>query len=302
MSEDVTESIKVLLSGAIDYAGLFPPAGLSMPEAVINYTTYRNSNYNWMLGRFVCPVTRLEEFLESAGDFLPREGGDPWKISALQGGSFEETAKAVVRFNADHGKMAEIDMLELKAESEKDVEEASKLFPESLACYFELPLDDRLPELVSAIAVNRRGAKIRTGGVKSDMFPSSADVIRFIRTCVAANIPFKATAGLHHPLRCFKPLTYEPHAPKGTMHGFLNVFLATGFARQGYGPELLEQILEDEFEEVFAFTDDEAVWQKEHALTVYQIEALRAKGINSFGSCSFDEPIADLQELGIIGQ
>ncbi len=31
-----------------------------------------------------------------------------------------------------------------------------------------------------------------------------------------------------------------------------------------------------------------------------QIEALRKKGIHSFGSCSFDEPIADLQKLGIL--
>ena len=46
-------SVKTLLAGAIDYAGLFPPAALSMSEAVINYATYRNSNYNWMLGRFV---------------------------------------------------------------------------------------------------------------------------------------------------------------------------------------------------------------------------------------------------------
>ena len=59
-------SVKSLLGGSIDYAGLFPPAALSMPEAVINYATYRTSNYNWLLGRFVVTSSRLAEFFEKA--------------------------------------------------------------------------------------------------------------------------------------------------------------------------------------------------------------------------------------------
>ncbi len=300
MSDSVKESIRVLLAEAIDYAGLFPPAKLSMPEAVINYATYRNSNYRWMLGRFVCPATRLGEFFESARDFLPREDGEPWKISVLGAETIGETVEIVGSFNEANGSRALIDMLELRASTAEGIEKEAGEVPEGVTAYFEVSLGDELPEMVSAIAVARKRAKIRTGGVTSDLFPSTHDVIRFIRTCVAANTPFKATAGLHHPIRCFKPLTYEPDSPTGTMHGFLNVFLATGFAREGYRPELLEEVLEDEFEEVFKFTDSAAVWQKEYELTVYQIEALRAKGINSFGSCSFDEPIADLQALGIL--
>ncbi|HUF03522.1 MAG TPA: hypothetical protein VMM38_05035 [Aridibacter sp.] len=300
MSEQVKESIRVLLSGAIDYAGLFPPAGLSMADSVINYATYRNSNYRWMLGRFVCPVKRLDEFSESARDFFPREKGDEWRISALATDNLNETADVIEAFNEKFAGKARIDALELKASSELEIEAAAKAIPANLTNYFELPLDDSLSETVSALAVNGQRAKIRTGGVTSDLIPSANDVIRFIRTCLAANTPFKATAGLHHPIRCFKPLTYEPDSPSGTMHGFLNVFLATGYAREGYRPEMLEQVMEEEFEEVFEFTDNEAVWQKEYVLTVYQIEALRAKGINAFGSCSFDEPIADLQELGIL--
>ncbi|QQS40947.1 MAG: hypothetical protein IPM63_16505 [Acidobacteriota bacterium] len=300
MSEQVKESIRVLLSEAIDYAGLFPPAGLSMPESVINYATYRNSNYRWMLGRFVCPVNRLDEFTESARDFFPREEGDEWRISALATEDLRQTADSVNEFNEAFSGKARIDSLELKSQSEAEIEAAVAVLPKNLTNYFELPLSESLPETISALAVNRQRAKIRTGGVTSDLFPSTNDVIRFIRTCVAANTPFKATAGLHHPVRCFKPLTYEPESPSGTMHGFLNVFLATGFAREGYRPEMLEQVMEEEFEEVFEFSDNDAIWQKDHVLTVYQIEALRAKGINSFGSCSFEEPIADLQELGIL--
>jgi len=300
MSETVKESVRVLLSEAIDYAGLFPPAKLSMPEAVINYATYRNSNYRWMLGRFVCPAKRLDEFLESAMDFLPREEGEAWVISALGADSMSETVDIVGSFNEEYGSRARVDMLELKGETGEGIEKDAAQVPEGVTAYFEVPLDDRLPELVSALAVARKRAKIRTGGVTSDLFPSTHDVIRFIRTCSAANTPFKATAGLHHPMRCFKPLTYEPDSPSGTMHGFLNVFLATGFAREGFNSEMLEEVMEDEFEEVFQFSEDGVTWQKAYGLTIYQLEAMRAKGIASFGSCSFDEPIADLQEMGIL--
>ena len=119
-------------------------------------------------------------------------------------------------------------------------------------------------------------------------------------TCIAANVPFKATAGLHHPIRCFRPLTYENNSPKGTMHGFLNLFLMTGFVREGYRPSLLEDVMEEEFEEVFRFEDQAVTWRDDHSLNIRQIENLRQKGIQSFGSCSFDEPIADLQKLGIL--
>ena len=84
------------------------------------------------------------------------------------------------------------------------------------------------------------------------------------------------------------------------MHGFLNLFLMTGFAREGYRPSLLGDVMEEEFDEVFRFADQSVSWRNEHRLNIWQVESLRKKGIHSFGSCSFDEPIADLQRLGIL--
>jgi hypothetical protein len=169
-----------------------------------------------------------------------------------------------------------------------------------VTAYFELPLDERLADLVGTLALNGQRAKIRTGGITPDTFPKSTDIIRFVKLCLAANVPFKATAGLHHPIRCFHPLTYEANAPTATMHGFLNLFLMSGFAREGYRQSLLEDVMEEEFEEVFRFDDQTATWRGEYRLTVPQIYLLRQKGIQSFGSCSFDEPVADLQKLGIL--
>ena len=171
--------------------------------------------------------------------------------------------------------------------------------PPGITAYFELGLDDRFPDLVAELALKGQRAKMRTGGVTPDAIPVSGEIMRFVRTCVAANVPFKATAGLHHPIRCYRPLTYENNSPRGTMHGFLNLFLMTGFVREGYRHSLVEDVMEEEFEEVFRF-DDQAVTWRDYSLNIRQIEGLRQKGIQSFGSCSFDEPIADLQKLGIL--
>ena len=81
----IRQSVRVLLANAIDYAGLFPPAALSMSEAVLNYAMYRNSNYNWMLGRFVVGISRLAEFYESAADFISHDAVPPWRVAVVAG-------------------------------------------------------------------------------------------------------------------------------------------------------------------------------------------------------------------------
>ncbi len=299
-NSSVLESVRTLLFGAIDYAGLFPPSAVSMPEAVINYATYRNSNYNWMLGRFVVGVGRLQEFYDCAQDFISRDDASAWRIAVVASDDLAETVNTVGEFNAAHAPHAVCDMVEMKAVTEYQIETVSESLPEGVTAYFEIDPKVNFPEMLTRIALSGQRAKIRTGGVTADAFPESADIARFVKACVGANVPFKATAGLHHPIRCFRPLTYEENAAKGTMHGFLNLFLMTGFAVEGYRRSFLEDVMEEEFDEVFEFDASGVKWRREFELTVHQIERLRTIGIQSFGSCSFDEPIADLQSLGML--
>ena len=301
MSEKLKESIKILLSEIVDYAGLFPPSALAMPEAVINYATYRNSNYKWMLGRFVVPVGRLGEFLETAKDFVERDKNDgAWRLSVLASEDIYETVRQIEDFNAKNAPYIVCDALEVKANSSSLIEKIASAVPPNVETFFELPLAENLAELVSTLAIKKQNAKIRTGGVTPEAFPSVREIIRFVQTCLAANVPFKATAGLHHPLRCFKPLTYQPDAPSGTMNGFLNMFLMTGFARAGFKANLLQELLEDESGGSFEFEKNGVRWRKDYFLTNAQLYNLRQKSIISFGSCSFEEPVADLQEIGIL--
>ncbi|HEX2121148.1 MAG TPA: hypothetical protein VHL59_05835 [Thermoanaerobaculia bacterium] len=234
------KSLRVLLERLIDYAGLFPPAALSMQDAVRNYARYREGEHAWALGRFVVPKERAKE--------VPRE----FPLSVLG-----------------------VD--EVKAD---DFESAAS------GAFVEITDTSLLPEL------KRRGlrAKIRTGGITEDAFPTAERVAAFIRACRDAGVPFKATAGLHHPLRCVKPLTYEPNAPSGSMHGFVNVFLAAAFVDDA------EEVLRDGDATSFAFDDDGVCWRDRRA-SLHELAEMRERAI-SFGSCSFEEPIGDLQELG----
>lgn len=298
--ESVLPSVRALLAGAIDYAGLFPPSGTSMSEAVINYATYRNSNFNWMLGRFVVPVSRLGEFEQYAKDFISRDSKSVWHVSALSGEDIYKTVNEIKNFNREYEGSILIDSLEVKANTVSKIENTVGALPEGLTAYFELDTGEIMPELIVQLARRGQRAKIRTGGVTPDAFPSTAEIIRFVKTCLAANVPFKATAGLHHPIRCYRPLTYESNAPHGTMHGFLNLFLMTGFLIEGFRESLLEHVMEEEYDEVIAFDESGVTWQGEFMLTTRNIERLRQSGIQSFGSCSFDEPVTDLQKLGIL--
>ncbi len=294
------ESARILLSGVIDYAGLFPPSQVTMQEAVLNYATYRNSNYGWILGRFILPVSRLDEFLETASDFVTHDGRNTWRLSVLAGEDINETVRLITDFNRDNESGVTIDMLEVKANTLSKIENTVSVLPDEVSAYFEISTGESFVDLVTALALSGQNAKIRTGGVTNDDFPSSRDIIRFVRTCMAANVPFKATAGLHHPIKCFKPLTYAPDAPQGTMHGFLNTLLMTAFARESFRPSLLEELMEEEFEEVFSFSEAGVAWRSEYFLTTGHLRLLRMRGMHSFGSCSFEEPVGDLQALGVL--
>jgi len=175
---------------------------------------------------------------------------------------------------------------EVKAETEEDVH---RIGNEANGRTIYVEVTDL--DLIEHIALHRLRAKIRTGGVTTDAFPSSGDIASFLRRCASYGVAFKATAGLHHPVRCVRPLTYESNAPRGTMHGFLNLFMAAALLPRA------EAILEDDDVRAFAFDDDTASWRG-HAVLTSDLATLRLQFAISFGSCSFEEPINDLKELG----
>jgi hypothetical protein len=296
------DALHTLLEHSIDYAGLFPPAGLDMASAVRNYAAYRDSEDAWALGRFVVPASRLEEFETAAAGLLPAfPNAAPWRLSALLGPGLPDEVKTLGEFNGRHtaeGATAVlVDVVELKADSMDGIASATAQLPNHFQPYVEIPIRRDPIDLVSVIGKCGARAKVRTGGVTPEAFPRTSDLVRFIQRCVNQGVPFKATAGLHHPLRAEYRLTYAPNSPMGPMHGFLNLFLAAGFIRAGLGEDEATRLLEEGSMQAFRFDPGGVTWGR-HRLDQESIGRLRRETITAFGSCSFTEPIADLRALG----
>jgi hypothetical protein len=282
------------MSDSIDYAGLFPPAALDMHTAVANYARYRRGAYAWMLGRFMLPASRLVEFEQA----MPHGEVSPWPLSVLMGSKLEEDVAALEAFVSRCGQFAFVDCVEAKVASVEDVEKAHRPHDSAVVSYYETPLTPELPALLDAIKRVGGRAKIRTGGVTAAAFPSSDEVVRFLIGCAKRELPFKATAGLHHPVRGVKPLSSEANAPKANMYGFLNLFVAAMIAMDGL-PREITAALEENDPTVFGFEDLIMRWG-ECCLEIEGLLETRESFAISFGSCSFEEPIADLKALNLL--
>ncbi len=295
------ETLRCLLANLVDYAGLFPPAGLDMGAATEEYARHRASPEAWMLGRFVVPWTRLDELEGAARRFWRSGGGVPWRLSVLVPEDLAEARRRVAAFQRDRSAPghAAIEAVEGKAASPADVAPVLAAFG-GLEVYVEIPRRDDPAPFLAALAEHGGRAKIRSGGVTADAFPSTAEMARFIVSAARAGVPFKATAGLHHPLRGEHRLTYEDSGPQGTMHGFLNVFLAAAWAKTaGMGRADVEALLEERDPAALTFSGDSVRWRG-HRLDAAAIVGARMGFATSYGSCSFAEPVADLEALGLL--
>jgi hypothetical protein len=297
-------SIRFFLSGIVDYAGLFPPAGLNMATAVSNYARYRAGVDRDLLGRFVVPAARLDEFGDAVRGLLELgDASEPWRLSVVVGDNLVVARKAVVDFNSSHSPSSELgyaqcDAIEIHAHTEADVLAATQAFGKSFRVFFEIPFDSDPRDMLRVIARHSGSAKMRTGGLTEAAFPPSSAVIRFMSRCNDLGIRFKATAGLHHVLRAAYPLTYEADSPTGLMFGYLNLFFSAAFIRSGMSEAEACEVLEEQSAAAFSFSDGGIAWRG-RTLTASELAATRAHAL-SFGSCSFRDPVDEARALQII--
>jgi hypothetical protein len=278
-----------------------------------------------MLSRFVCPATRVPELLEAAGP-LP-DGGGVWDLTLLTGAG-ESGPESIRNLTRDLDRLTEL----RRREGTRFTTEAAEIrIPEGIAggspgemdnyfgavqrrmaasgagcrtVFFEVSLGprwpERLPRLGDALTRAEPGAqpafgfKIRTGGLEPAAFPSPEEIVAFILAARDSGLPFKATAGLHHPVR------HENPALGVRMHGFLNVFLAAAAAHAGTeDPKQLAALIRESDPGAFRFEEEQASWGR-IVLTRPELEAARRDFIISEGSCSFEEPVEDLTSLGLL--
>jgi hypothetical protein len=317
------KSLQAFLSNLIDYAGLFPPAALSLPEAITNYGRYRHQPDRWMLGRFIIPATRLDELSTLAGTSFTAD--DPYSFSILGRSGrnsddflagLQSDLDALTAFRQRHGPAVLTNVFETRLPPGNHPGKAGALqhllvsaghLLAPLTPHYEATpgpdWHDTVAATIEAIAhynsglagaAHPAGFKLRCGGVEAAAFPTPAQVAFALVTARDWRVPLKATAGLHHPIRRYD------HSVQTHMHGFLNLFGGGILAHvHNLDQPTLQTILEDQNPAAFTFTHDTFAWQHLHA-TADQITHLRATALISYGSCSFDEPRQDLHTLALL--
>ncbi len=279
----------------VDYAGLFPPASCSMADAVRQFDTYRRSDDRWMLGRFVVAAVRLQEFaaaLAAAGIVPDRR--DPWRLSVVMGVHVPGELARVAAFAAeweDRGIFA--DAVELRVTSVGQIQVVGEQIPRAFLRYFEVPQHGPYERLLEEIATVGARAKLRTGGTTAELFPKSDVVAAFLIAAATCDLPFKATAGLHHPWRGDYPMTYAPDAERHRMHGFVNLLVATAEALGTGDGQTVRAILDESDRFAFAWSADGIAW-RDHEYTADELVHAHQRGFTGFGSCSFREPVDEL--------
>ena len=333
------DALGAFMHGLIDYAGLFPPAQLDLEPALRNYATYLRGDDRWLLGRFILPATRLDELAVNAALLGDHDEPCPLSLLVGGGATAEaalakaqDDARQIADFTAAHGDSFRVEVLEtalpadvVRTGDEHRSFEYLEMLAAALAAsgtgtslYVEIPtaLDGAdgsgwkslAPAAVAgidAVVQNGRGAgaaatfsrvglKLRCGGLEPAAFPTPDQVAWYLLAGRARGLALKCTAGLHHPLRC------RDDAVGVTAHGFFNVFGAGLLAHvRGLDEKTLQACLRDEDAANFRFDGNRFSWH-DHHLDVVDIERVRRDALISFGSCSFDEPRADLRQLGLL--
>ncbi len=300
----MTPTLAALLRGPIDYAGLYPPAELSMARAVDEYLRAIRSDDAWIVDRFVCGAPRLTDLVEA----LPARADEPvgvtvvgTPLSADPGQAVRQDAEAIQR--AARSEAIEVYAFEVRlaqGEATKAAAGALKRLPsliedEGLDLYVEVGWGEGMVEAMHEVAAQIEGAgfKARTGGVTADAFPSTDDLAQFLSEAVALEAPFKFTAGLHEPIR------YRDEALGVWRHGFLNAMMAGALAlAHDLSRREIQTLLEVTDPGEFFFGSDECSLAG-HPLTLEDIDEFW-DFFGGFGSCSIDEPLAGLRRLGLL--
>lgn len=284
---DQKSAVETLLAGLIDYAGLYPPASLDMRTAVRHYLDYRQGPHREVLGRFVVSLDHLGDLRTAAEESF---ADMPLSVILAPATDLSLLPEAL-------GNARERSTFECKVREPSDIERITAQISPPADCYFEIPMDSASEGLLDAIVTHGARAKLRMGGVVSEAFPSVKEVAWMLQALAERRLAFKATAGLHHPVRSRHRFTYQTDSNEGMMHGFFNVaFAATLLYFGGTATEALHTLEEE----------DPRAWQaapeeircREHLWSADQLRAIREHSFISFGSCSFEEPMRDLEAMG----
>ncbi|MEU8250754.1 hypothetical protein [Nonomuraea sp. NPDC048916] len=254
--------MSVLYHSLVDDAGLFPPTSLHMDEALSRHERDQRLGNPVLTQRFLCPASRL--------DGLRRESFVPGRI-----GLIVDTPELPPFDDLP------VDLVEIPLPAETSVADLARKMadrlPPGVRLFVEVPARKGSGDVPEGV-----GLKVRCGGETAEAFPPVEHLAAFIRFCAEHDIPFKATAGLHHAIRHFDPSLGVDR------HGFLNLLLAVCEAAEHRDPA-----------PVLRTTDVGHLVRMAQSVSPETAEHAR-RLLVSYGSCNTSAPLEDLRTLGLI--
>ncbi len=278
---------ELLLGGIFDYAGLFPPASLSLDEAVDEFAEMQDRHGELMSGFLISAplAVKLEPKHEIDGpiELVARKWSGPE--------AFAQDAELALSLDA-----ASIQIAGPAEAARAMKKKAHDLLDANTDVYLELPWGPRMADDMAdaASAIEEIGFKARCGGLEAADFPSIELLARFIVQACSLEAPVKFTAGLHEPLRHWD-------AELGVhRHGFLNVAAAAALAWTCdlSASETAQILLVDSADGMEI--SDRRLRMAGFELSIEQAEDAGAMDLfGGIGSCSISEPAEDLARLGL---
>ena len=281
-------SARALMTGAVDYAGVFPPAQLPLADALAEYRRALAGPDAWMLGRFIVPAMQLSVLADAV--VRDAHDGRGWTVSAIVREHMDEDAAAVRAFNQRAANQhVRVDTIECRPSSSDSITWLAKTFSPAFTVHVEVGVGPTARDDLRVVARHQLRAKVRTGGLAPDAFPAPASLVAFIESARDVGVPFKATAGLHHAMRGAYPLSDEIGAQSAMMHGFVNLMLATATVGERLPTTTAAALLTRTDHSALVFDDERVRWG-DVELSIDAIGRMREAQCVSFGACSFREP------------
>ncbi|MCG9894135.1 MAG: hypothetical protein MH204_01505 [Fimbriimonadaceae bacterium] len=282
---------EILFGLVMDDAGLFPPASLSMAEAVRRHAAARESGLSVLVDSILCPAARLSELADEAESQGAFTSGEAWEVKVILSAQDGTVTRSVLAQDRPRlGAQAWLTVVGLEAAwsgSPHVLRPLQRLAEEVDAPLFlEVGWGDgwreRMDEALSTWEAFQ--FKGRMGGTAP--VPPSALVAEWLGECADLEAGLRCTAGLHHAL------THDEG------YGYLNILAAVcgAYAHDLRGEDLVAILEMREADRVEI--GDEAFVFGQHSFTAAECELARS-AFDGFGTCDLETPYRELERFGL---
>ena len=281
-------ALDALFTGLIDDAAVFPPGNAGVEEAVRAHGGHRAAWYAPLIGPLVVPDTQLGQVARAVG----AEPADPLDVSVVitsgAGGLLALARRDLPGIRVTAAEIALRDLDDLAGNAQRVVAAAQELDPDEVTVFVELPYQPGWVAAIEEVEAAGLAGKLRTGGLEPDAYPTADQLAEQLSELIEADLPFKATAGLH---RAWPNEVTNEHGQTLRQHGFVTLLMAVEALVDGAGTEAAAELLRlDDPGRIFAALE---TWDEAAATRV-------RRRFRSFGCCGVTDPVDDLVTLGLL--